>query len=104
MAFPEIRLVQFPLDALGTTVEKRAGDAFDARQMSEKGFDFQRGAAAAYVANLEGSVTGDTWTVITALAASVQGTIAAHYNFLRINCGTAGAYDGDTLKAAGKVL
>lgn len=104
MAFPEIRLVEFPLDALGTTVEKRAGTPFDARQMSEKGYDFQRGGAAAYVADLEGSVTGDTWAVIVALAASSQGTIPAHYNYVRINCGTAGAYDGDTLKAAGKVL
>ena len=60
MAFPEIRLVEFPRDALGTTVEKRAGAPFDARQMSEKGFDFQRGAAAAYVADPADALVAST--------------------------------------------
>lgn len=105
MAMPEMRLMEFPLDALGTTVEARPGPAFDAAQMTDKGFDFTRDPAAAFTANLEGSVSGENWTLVSALAASAQGAVGAQYNYLRVNCSVAGALGGTTrLVAAGKVL
>lgn len=104
MAFPEIRTMDFPLDPAGAVVEARVGKQFDARQLSDKGYDFTRGVGAGYTAALEGSVSGDNWTAVVALGASGQGAVPAQFNYLRINCSVAGAYDGDVLKAAGKVL
>jgi len=105
MAMPEMRLMQFPLDALGTTVQAVPGPVFDARQLTDKGYDYTRDAGAAFTANLEGSVSGDNWTVIVALAASGQGAVGAQYNYLRVNCSVAGALGATTrLVAAGKVL
>lgn len=105
MSMPELRNMEFPLDALGTTVEARTGAAFDARQLTDKGYDFTRAPAAAFTADLEGSVSGENWTVVTALAASGQGAVGVHYNYLRVNCSVAGALGATTvLVAAGKVL
>ena len=105
MSFPEIRLMDLPLDALGTTVTVATGEPFDARQLTEKGYDWFRGAGAAFTANLEGSVTGATWTVIVALAASGQGAVPVHYNYLRVNCSVQGALGtGTRMLAAGKAL
>lgn len=105
MAMPEKRLVEFPLDALGTGVEARVGEEFDASQLTDKGFDFTRDVGAGFTANLEGSVSGDNWTLISALAASGQGAVGAQYNYLRVNCSVAGALGATTrLVAAGKVL
>lgn len=105
MSMPEMRLVEFPLDVLGTGVEARTGKVFDAAQQSDKGYDYTRDPAAAFTANLEGSVSGDNWTVIVALAASGQGAVGAQYNYVRVNCSIAGALGATTrLVAAGKVL
>lgn len=104
MAFQEIRNADFPLDGAGANVLKEAGPRFNCGQLTDKGYDFQRETASTYVADLEGSVAGEQWTVITAMAADAQGVIPAHYNFVRINCGTAGTYGGDVMKVAGKVL
>jgi len=98
MALPENKQVEIPITiAIGDTVK--------VRQMSEKGYDFKRGAGAAFAGNLEGSVSGLNWTVIVSLAASAQGTIADHFNLVRVNTGTAGALGTDTeLVVSGKVL
>jgi hypothetical protein len=105
MSMPEMRLVEFPLDALGTGVEARTGKVFDARQNTDKGYDYTRDAAAGFTATLEGSVSGDNWTLIVALAASSQGAVGAQYNYLRVNCTVGGAVGATTrLVAAGKVL
>lgn len=105
MSMPELRLMGFPLDALGTTVEARTGTVVDARQLTDKGYDYTRDAGAAFTATLEGSVSGDNWTLVVALAASGQGAVAAQYNYLRVNCTVAGALGATTrLVAAGKVL
>lgn len=105
MSMPEMRLVEFPLDALGTGVEARVGEQFDVSQLSDKGYDYTRDAGAAFTANLEGSVSGDNWTVIVALAASGQGAVGAQYNYIRVNCSVAGALGATTrLVSAGKVL
>ena len=104
MAFFEQRNADFPLDGPGTGVEKRAGEVMNIGQLTDKGFDFQREVGSTYAADLEGSVAGEQWTTISSLAADAQGSIAAHYNYVRINCGTAGNYNGDELKIAGKVL
>lgn len=104
MSFPEIRHIPFPLDATGLVVQAASGDSFDARQLSEKGYDFTRGGAAGFTATLEGSVTGDQWTLIANLNASGQGAIPVQFNYLRVTGTVAGNLAGSTLKAAGKVL
>lgn len=101
--FPESRMMAFP-EVVAGNLQTGTGAVFNAHQMSEKGYSFQRGAGAGYTAALEGSVSGDLWTSIAGLAVSAQGSISEHYNFLRINCSVAGAYEGDVLKIAGKVL
>lgn len=103
MAFPENKLIEFPQQTPGTVdvgiVEK------DVRQMSEKGYDFIRDGAAAFTANLEGSVSGRNWTLITSLAASDQGDIPAGYNLVRVDVTVAGALGSTTeLIVSGKVL
>jgi len=103
MSFPELRMMEFPAVVAGN-LQTGTGPIFNAHQESEKGYSFQRGAGAGYTAALEGSVSGDLWTSVVALAASGQGSISEQYNYLRINCSVAGAYDGDVLKIAGKVL
>jgi hypothetical protein len=62
------------------------GAVVDISQCIQKGYDYTRDPGAAFTANLEASVTGQVWTVIAALAASGQGAIAAHYNYVRTNC------------------
>jgi hypothetical protein len=58
---------------------------------SAKGYSLIRGAGAGWTGNIEGSVDQGNWTVIAAADASKQGSVADHYNFVRINVSVAGA-------------
>lgn len=102
MSFPEIRNLDWPVDAAGTALVVGAGAQHDVRQLTDKGYDYTRGALSTHTSNLEGSVSGENWTVIAALGASAQGAIPDHYNYVRIDCTGAGVYDSDVLRAAGK--
>jgi len=104
MAFYEQRNIDLPLNPAGDTMVVGAGAEMNIGQMSDKGYDYLKGAAAAFTAVLEGSVTGLQWTTITTLAASGQGSVAAQYNYVRVNCSVQGALDNTVLKIAGKVL
>jgi hypothetical protein len=100
--FPENKPIEFPQAVPGTVdigqVEK------EVRQMTEKGYDFVRGAGAAFTGNLEGSVAGRTWTLIVSLAAGGQGAIADQYNLVRIDITGGGALGtGTELIISGKV-
>ena len=103
MAFPENKNVEFPQVVPGTVdigIVK-----IETRQMSEKGFDFIRGAGAAFTASLEGSVSGRNWTAFDGLTASVQGVIPTQYNLVRLNVTVGGALGTNTLLViSGKVL
>lgn len=105
MTMPEIRTMDLNenLASLGD-MAVGAGQRFDARQMTEKGYDIVRGGAAAYTADLEGSVAGQQWAVIVGMGVTAQGAIPPQYNYLRVNCSVGGALDGSVLKVAGKVL
>jgi len=104
MAFPEIRPLDLnedpanPGDAL-----VGQGKVYDARQMTEKGYEIERGAGAAIAGNIEGSVAGNQWATIVSLGASAQGAIPAHYNYIRADITTGGAIDS-VVRIAGKVL
>ncbi len=105
MTMPEIRTMDMNIDpAVPANMAAGQGVRFDARQMSEKGYDIVRGGAAAFTADLEGSVAGQQWAIIVGMGVTAQGPIPAHYNYLRVNCSLGGALDGSVLKVAGKVL
>ena len=104
MAFYEQRNPDLPLNPAGTDMVVAEGAEMNVGQLTDKGFDFIRGGAAAFTAALEGSVTGLQWTAIQNLNASAQGSIAAQYNYVRVKCTVAGALDDSELKVAGKVL
>lgn len=79
------------------------GTVLDISQLAQAGFDFIRDPGAGFTAALEASVAGLNWTSIDALAASAQGTIAAHYNYVRINASATGAKGATTrLKIGGR--
>jgi hypothetical protein len=65
-----------PVDGTGDPVELRA--------TTGKGYSINDSSLAAAVKNLEGSVCGDVWTVITAISGDAQGAIADQYHFVRI--------------------
>ena len=103
MAFPEHKLIEFPNDGLGTATVGEIEYRVD--QMSDKGFDFIKGAAAAYTAVLEGSVAGRNWSTIDSLAASGQGSVSDEYNWVKIKVTVGGALGtGNELFISGKVL
>ncbi len=106
MAFPEIRNLDLNEDpATPGTALVGNGDIMDVRQMSEKGYEINRGLSAVFAGNIEGSVSGTIWTVISAIGASAQGAIAAQYNYVRLTVGTGGLIGADShIKIAGKVL
>ena len=104
MAFYEQRNPDLPLNPAGDTMLATSGQVMNVGQLTDKGYDFVRGAAAAFTAVLEGSVTGLQWTTIANLNASAQGVVPAQYNHVRVNCTVQGALDGSVLKIAGKVL
>ena len=84
MAFPEHIEVEIPNDGAGNAIVGE-GDEVRVDQLFDKGYDYIRDAGAAFTANLEGSVSRKNWTVIVSLAASAQGAIPVHYNFVRID-------------------
>lgn len=104
MAFYEQRNIDLPLNQAGTEVAAGTGAEMNVGQMTDKGYDYIRGGAAAFTAVLEGSVTGLQWTTIASLAASAQAAVPSQYNHVRVTCSVAGAIDGSKLKIAGKVL
>lgn len=103
MAFAENKTIELPQTTPGTVIV--GTEEKEVRQMSEKGYDFIRGAGAAFVGDLEGSVSGLNWTSIVSLAASAQGVVPVHFNLVRANVGTGGALGtGTKLVISGKVL
>jgi hypothetical protein len=67
-------------------------------QVSDKGYDFLRDVGDAWVGTLDGSVSRRQWTQIDALTASVQGSIPAQYNWVRLKITTAG-----TIRTSGTI-
>lgn len=102
MSFPEKRIYELDENPAGT-LPVGTGHIMNIDQMSEKGYDFLLGGAA-FTANLEGSVAGNNWTVITALGASSQGAIPSQYNRVRVVCSAGGAVGTSSLFISGKVL
>lgn len=105
MGMPENILVEFPLNEAGDAAVVGTVDISRANvaQLFEKGYDFTKGVGAAWTAVLEGSVSGDNWASIDALAASAQGSISAHFNRVRLRVTVGGAIGtGTKLVIAGK--
>jgi len=108
MSFLFQQNVDFP--EVGANVSSAGGPALDGigivldiSQLAECGYDFIRSGAGAFTAVLEGSVAGLNWTTIVSLAASGQNVIAAHYNYVRVNCSVTGAKGATTAaKVAGR--
>jgi len=100
MANPDFPKVEIPAVAGGIGAETRIDQIVPAA----KGYDFIRGAGAGFTAQLEASVSGENWTNILALAGSGQGTIAAHYNYVRVNVTVAGALGTGTVLKVGGVV
>lgn len=102
MSFPETINVEFPSVGANAVVASGAETSIAQLAPASKGYDFERDAGAGFAANLEGSVTGRRWTVIVALAASGQGAISAHYNYVRVTVSVAGVLGATTdLRVAG---
>ena len=77
----------------------------DLSQVTDKGYSYSQGVGKAFTGALEASVAGDLWTSIDALGASAQGSIAAHYNYVRLNITAKGVPGTNTrIVLAGKVL
>jgi hypothetical protein len=100
MANPDLKLVTIPAVAGGIGPEVR----IDQIVPGDKGYDYVRDGAAAFTAQLEASVGGQNWTNILALGASGQGTIAGHYNHVRVNVTAAGALGATTKLLVGGVV
>lgn len=103
MSFPETMNLEIPNDGLGNAVVG-SGPEVSLAQLApgSKGYDFLRDGGAAFAGNLEGSVTGRTWTTVVALAASGQGAISGHYNYARVTVTAPGALGATTdLRVAG---
>lgn len=100
MANPDLQAVSIPAVAGGIGAERRIDQIVPA----SKGYDFMRDPAAAFTGQLEASVGGLNWTNIVALAASGQGTIAAHYNHVRVNVTVAGVLGATTCMLVGGVV
>lgn len=105
MSFPETKNVEIPNNGAAPPVATiGVGPEIDIAQLApaSKGYDFRRDAGAGFTATLEGSVTGRTWTLIVALAASGQGAIPGHFNYVRANVSAGGALGATTdLRVAG---
>jgi hypothetical protein len=96
MATHEKLVVPFVENLMPMICDVASGARVDLSQCIQKGYDYIRDGGATFTANLEASVSGQVWTVIAALAASGQGAIAAHYNYVRTNCTVAGAKGATT--------
>lgn len=105
MSFPETKNVEIPNDGAAPPLAIVAiGPQVDLAQLAptSKGYDLLRDPGAGFTANLEGSVTGRTWTVIVGLGASGQGAIPGHFNYVRANVSAGGALGATTdLRVAG---
>jgi hypothetical protein len=99
------RLNVEPLMKDATTVDDLPGPVVSLTGVIDKGYDFVRGAGAAFTAVLEGSVAGLSWTTIANLNASAQAAIGAHFNYVRINGSAEGALGtGTVCRVAGKEI
>lgn len=99
--FAQSKLLEFPQAPAGTVIVGTT-PVFVGNWI-EKGYDFTRDAGAGFTAAIEGSVGNGQWTSLVNLAASGQGTLAAHYNWMRINVSAGGALGASTrLIIAGK--
>ena len=91
MGMPNGKQLEIPNDGAGNAV-KEAGPSIP---MSDLvcAYDYLRGGTSTYAADLEASVSGRHWTVVTGLVASGDGVIGAHFNEVRVNVTTAGVLD-----------
>lgn len=70
---------------------------------TEKGYDVFLDAAAAFAADLEVSVDGHRWETLVSPIVTGQGSIDAHFNFVRVNVTAGGDYGDSTIvRVAGK--
>jgi len=94
MGMPNAAQLEIPNDGAGNAIvgvgaEVQASDLV-------AGYDYIRDGGAAFTANLEGSVNRRNWTTVVALAASGQGSVGSHYNFLRVKVSAPGALGATT--------
>jgi len=101
MGMPNSKQLEIPSSDSGVTADVGVSNVCNASDLVA-GYEITIGGAAAFVGNLEGSVGGNQWTTISALGASAQGEIPAHYRFVRVNIGTGGAIDGSEIWYHGK--
>ena len=103
MSMPCSHHFEFTEDPANTAVVQ--SHTVDVSDWSDKGYDFTRGVGSTFVGALSGSVAGDEFDEIITLAATSQGAIPAHYNYVRISVTTAGDIGHPThLKLRGKAL
>lgn len=99
------RLNVEPLMKNATTVDDLPGPIASLAGVTDKGYDYVRGAGAGFTAVLEGSVAGLAWTTIVNLNVSAQGAIPAHFNYVRINASAEGLLGtGTVCRVAGKEI
>jgi hypothetical protein len=105
MTMRRAETIPFGEDAITGVVPIHTGATVSVELATALGYDFTRAALAAFVGVLEASVCGDVWTTVANLAASGQGAIADHYQYVRINITGDGAVGATTrLVVRGKVL
>lgn len=103
-SMPEKHVIA-PAESPAGTYTVQETTAFDVSQWSEKGFSYYQGAGKAFTGTLQGSVLGDVWTDVDALAGSSEGVWPAYFNLARIKITVGGvAGTGTRTGVAGKVL
>ena len=102
MAFAYNKQLSIAEDGTGTDFTVAVNPAIDISGVDNVGYEASIGAGAGFTANLEASVNGNVWTVITALGSSAQGALGDHYNFARVNVSVQGAHDGSKVWICGR--
>jgi len=93
---------QLSIQSSGANYIVAVNTAIDISGVDNVGYEANIGAGAGFTANLEASVNGNVWTVITALGSSAQGALGDHYNFARVNVSVQGASDSSTVWICGR--
>ena len=103
-SFPEKVFIELAEQPAGTVIVQET-DPVDMSQWSEKGFSYLQGVGKAFTGTLQGSVIGDVWTDVDALAASNDDEWPSYYNYARVKVTVAGAPGAGTrVVVVGKVL
>lgn len=98
ISYKEVKPV---IDALNKTVEI-SSVVIDISGLINKGFDFVFDATATFEGKLMGSVSARNWTDIDDLDGSIQGAIAGHFNFIKLDITKAGIWGTSEIFIAGQ--